>query len=145
MKEPPDLLLCKRQLRKLYDRYPAAFEYMIARFLRFPDHWRDQLPPFEGSGTKPQQVTRHTLVLLLADYRNRQGSREEFKEALAQSGCPYGNPYFTGEWRNADTIENHLKAAEALAKKDPDFEADVEDWRGPLLTVFSPEQSTLKR
>jgi hypothetical protein len=129
----PDVIQVKRALRKLYDKYPVAFEWFIGVLQRSGESWRRQLPLMEkGNGDKPLQVNRELLAILLADYRNRQGSRESFLGDLAEGGCRYGNPYFIGKWKTAGAIREHLERAEKLAAEDPDFNAFVEDWRDRL-------------
>ena len=136
----PDVIQVKRGFRKLYDEHPVAFEWFVSVLQRSGKSWRRQLPPMEnGSGDRPTQVNREMLVLLLADYRNRKGSRERFLEDLAQDGCRYGNPYFLGEWATAGAIEKHLKAAEKLAKTDPAFDAEAEAWREPLGDIATEQ------
>jgi hypothetical protein len=131
--QDPNVIQVKRVLRKLYDKYPVAFEWFIDVLRRSGESWRRQLPPMEtGNGDKPLQVNRELLAILLADYRNRQGSRESFLDDLADGGCRYGNPYFVGKWKTAGAIREHLKRAEQLADEDPAFNAEVEDWRDCL-------------
>jgi hypothetical protein len=139
----PGVIQVKRGLRKIYDEHPVAFEWFVSVLQRSGELWRSQLPPMEkGKGDKPLQVNRELLALLLADYRNRKGTREQFLEDLAQDGCRYGNPYFLDEWKSGEAIANHLKRAEKIAKADPDFEAEVETWR-ECLGEIAPGQPTV--
>jgi hypothetical protein len=123
MSEPTDLYVCKRELRRLYDRYPAAFEWMVMQFLRAGEkHWHGQLLPMEAVNGKPVQVNEETLAMLLADYRIKKAAgvkRRNFLERLADHGCSYGNAYFQSRWNETTTINSHLKRAEKLAKIDP--------------------------
>jgi hypothetical protein len=143
----PGFVAVRRWLRKLWDQYPDAFEDVMRAIILNGEHWRKILPPMAGKGTKPQQVTRRMLALLLADFRNwntthGKGARKDFKASLAENGCRYGNPYFVGKWRTSDAVEKQLRAAENLAKHDVDFDAEVESWR-PALMENADEQSPL--
>ena len=138
----PGFVAVRRGLRKLWDKYPGAFEDVMRALILNREHWRVILPPSEGKGPKPQQVTRKTLALLLADFRNWEGkgTRKKFKEEL--SGHRYGHPYFLGKW-TIDGIEKQLRRAEKLAEQDAAFDAEVEFWRRPLMEIAF-EQSSLR-
>jgi hypothetical protein len=137
MASPADLMAIKRGMRRLYNSDPSAFEEVMEKLLKSGRLWRGQLPPMETVRGKPKQVNDGTLAALLADYRNRPSgvSREKFLGRLAAEGCQYGNAYFTGKWRDADTILTHLKAAERKVKSDAVFAGDVEFWQ----EVFAEE------
>lgn len=157
----------RAELRRLHDRSPAAFRAVLAELIHLAagpaigaaaggDRARLEmglaalegaerrllgrvLPPIEtGGGTKPVQVDRRTLALLLGDYRNAQArtpkiTRADFLDRLAAEGCRYGNRYVIGAWRSAEAIARHLKKAERLARSDPAFEAEAEGYRELLL------------
>jgi hypothetical protein len=128
----PDVILVRRELRRLLEQYPEAFAFHMYCVQRsIGDSWRLQFPPREGEGDKPLQVDRQMLAMLLADYRNRTGTRDEFLKDLAGKACC--NPYSAGKWQSADAIKEHLKDARKLARTDLDFEAEVEALREDLL------------
>jgi hypothetical protein len=147
---PPDWFACKREMRKLYDRYPEAFEDLMRHLISAGDDWPDRLPPMEGKGDKPVQVDRWSMACLLICYRLRPRTREQFLNWAADVGWGYGGQYFSGQWRNAATIEDHLKRAEALEKTDATFRAEVERLSpmlkdlidtNPMPGWLTPEQS----
>ncbi|MDX9973347.1 MAG: hypothetical protein RBU21_10200 [FCB group bacterium] len=129
----------RRKLRALYDSDPQAFEECMRSIVSRGDAWRAALPPMETARGKPIQVSDASLAMLLADYRNRPSgvSRDEFLDALARKGCAYGNPYFVGEWRNAETIRTHLKNAEKKAREDSSFadEVNFNQWALSVISV----------
>lgn len=130
----PEMAALRRELRTLVDLYPTQFETMLRLIAMAGENWRSLLPPQESAGDRPQQATRETLALLLADYRNRlPKTRQQFLEDLV--GARFGNAYFVGAFATAETAAYYLKQAEALAKTDPDFDAYVETWRPALREI----------
>jgi hypothetical protein len=127
----------RRRFRALYDQYPGEVTrlvrdiqltcdstYASTLLPRAEARWLDHFPPI---GTR--KVSRGVLAMLLADYRNAQARKirqQEFLDTLADQKCRFGDRYFEGTWDNAETIRSHLRAARKLAKKDPQFEAEVQ-------------------
>lgn len=119
----------KRDMRRLYDRSPKAFTSVMNELMAAGEQWLKHLPPMEtGAGTKPIEVDKNALALLLADYRNRPKgwTKERFLERLASEGASFGTAYVRGRWENADTIAHHLKKAMRLAKQEEAFADKVQ-------------------
>jgi hypothetical protein len=122
-----------RAMQALYEEDPSAFEIVLSDLVRAGDRWRERLPPVpKGRGTKPVQVTRKIHCLLLAEYRNaleRNITREDFLAQLVQAGGSHDHQYFRGRWTTEEAVANHLKKAERIAKRDPDFKREVDTAR----------------
>jgi hypothetical protein len=134
-----DLALLKLELRKLYDRYPTEFEYIIRYIERMAAHDAPRLPdpahaseaasiaarlnwvlpPVKIVRGKPMRLNDITLATLLAEYRCREGSRAAFISDM--SACAFTNGYSWGRIN----IEDHLKAAEKKEKGDANFASHV--------------------
>jgi hypothetical protein len=113
------------ELRKLYDRYPKAFEFYVS--LLQLENWREViLPPVDLVRGKPV-IPDWIFASLLTQYRTRPSgeSREAFIARMADSGLWLGGTYIRTEWDDTHTVTAQLKAAEKRAKVDADFAANV--------------------
>jgi hypothetical protein len=133
-----NLAVLKLELRKLYDRYPAEFEYTISYIERMAVHEATRapnpapdledttaarlnwvLPPVKIVRGKAARLSEVSLAMLLAEYRCREGSREDFIDQMR--ACAFSNGYSWGRIN----VEDHLKAAEKREKGDASFASHV--------------------
>lgn len=137
----PGFVAVRRALRELWDKYPEAFPEVMRMTGARETQWRKMLPPIEkGDGDKVLQATRETRAWLLADYRRRgTTSREKFCADLV--GERYGHRYFVGKFKSEDAVLWHLKEALKLARNDPHFKREVEEWEMALGEVATPPTS----
>jgi hypothetical protein len=133
MADEQECRVVRLALRKLLDRYPDAFVSVMRDMISNDEHWQKLLPPRDD-----KRITPTTLAMLLADYRNAKKlkyTREEFLARSAEEGCAWGGPYHGGTWENEETIKSHLTEAEARAKKDIAFNADVDFYEWAMESV----------
>ena len=128
----------KIELRKLYDRYPKAFEDSVRSLQTYfvfcqtfglsEEKWREViLPPADLVRGKPT-IPEWIFAMLLTQYRVRPPgeTREDFIERMVKDGLTFNGAYTATEWTNSSTVAAHLKAAEKMEKDKPDFAAGVE-------------------
>ena len=116
------------ELRKLYDRYPKAFESSVRSLQLFEEKWREViLPPADLVRGKPT-IPEWIFAFLLTQYRVRPPgeTREDFIERMSKDGLTFNGAYTATEWTNSFTVAAHLKAAEKMEKDKPDFAGGVE-------------------
>ena len=80
---------------------------------------------------KPAKLEDRSLAVLLAEYRCRDGSREDFIDQTQRR--LFSNGYSFGRIN----VEEHLKAAEKREKSDADFAELVESFTGGLPSEFA--------
>jgi hypothetical protein len=120
------------KLRRLYDDSPKAFEDIIGQLQRMAVVYagRDSgympkdkvascpvwvLPPVKIVRGKPAKLSDGHLARLLAEYKLRDGTREDFIYQTQRR--QFGNGYSYGRIN----VEEHLKSAEKREKSDADF------------------------
>jgi hypothetical protein len=135
-----EILTVRLELRKLFDRYPKAFEAVMGVLGVSAEDWEELLPPRSSN-----RISREDLAQLLGDYRNARDlgwGRSDYFTKVAEDGWPWGGVgvlevnYHSGIWNTPEAVEAQLKNAERLAKADPVFAEDVNFWQDCLADKY---------
>lgn len=116
-----NLRLMRRAFAELIARDAEAFNICANEYQQ---SGAEAFPKQVGSGMT-RTVPDHSLAMLLVEYRNRQGTKDDFLASEAGKGITTGDRFSGFEWNNAETILSYLKRAQRMEKEDPQFRRDV--------------------
>jgi len=111
----------RREFARLIQEDKESFDICINQYKERGQAPFPKLPPSGG-----RSVPEESLAMLLADYKCREESRNEFLENQAEQKVTTASRYYDFEWKNDHTLRSYLRRAEKMYKTNESFAEKVD-------------------
>lgn len=111
----------RREFARLIQEDKESFDICIRQY---GEHGETAFPPLPSSG-RPK-VPDESLAMLLADYKCRRSTKEEFLASEAEKAVTTADRYYGFIWENEETLRSQLVKAQKMYKTNEAFANKVD-------------------